>query len=280
MDMEGEVRQEDAETQSGVEAEPAETIKMADMKDEVKQEEGEGENGAGLRITKTEDAADEEAEMEAEKAEADEGAEPEIAESETADEGEAEDAAPTKEEIDAKPKEGMDWYVLHTYSGYEKKVKEQLRQRLKHTGLENMVGRIEIPEERVVEIKGGRKKESNRMFFPGYVLIEMAMNEKIWYVVKDTPRITGFLGDAHLPVPLSIEEVTRIKEQMTGVADKPRPKHSYDVGEPVRVTDGPFANFSGVLEEVNMDRGKVKVMVSIFGRSTPVELEFSQIEKI
>ncbi|VAX22073.1 Transcription antitermination protein NusG [hydrothermal vent metagenome] len=203
--------------------------------------------------------------------------------------GEAE-AAPAGEEtaeaqdataiVDVTPREGMAWYVLHAYSGYEKKVRDQLYERLRQNGLSDSVGDILVPEEDVVEIKRGKKKISTRMFFPGYVLIEMAMNEKVWYVVKETPRITGFLGDAHMPVPLGIDEVRRIKEQMVGVADKPRPKHSYNVGEPVRVTEGPFANFSGVLEEVNMERGKVKVMVSIFGRSTPVELEFSQIEKI
>ncbi len=190
---------------------------------------------------------------------------------------EAEDATAI---VDVTPREGMAWYVLHAYSGYEKKVRDQLYERLRQNGLSDSVGDILVPEEDVVEIKRGKKKISTRMFFPGYVLIEMAMNEKVWYVVKETPRITGFLGDAHMPVPLGIDEVRRIKEQMVGVADKPRPKHSYNVGEPVRVTEGPFANFSGVLEEVNMERGKVKVMVSIFGRSTPVELEFSQIEKI
>jgi len=177
-------------------------------------------------------------------------------------------------------KEGMRWYVLHTYSGYEKKVREQLRERLKQHGMMDSLGDILIPVEDVVEIKSGKKRVSSRMFFPGYVLIEMVMDEQIWYVVKETPRITGFLGDSNMPTALTDEEVIRIKEQMVGGAEKPRPKFSYNVGESVRVIDGPFANFSGVLEEVNMDRGKVKVMVSIFGRATPVELEFSQIEKI
>jgi len=192
------------------------------------------------------------------------------------------EAAPEGEEKPAVPvrKEGMHWYVLHTYSGYEKKVREQLRERLKQHGMIDSLGDILIPVEDVVEIKSGKKRVSSRMFFPGYVLIEMAMDEQIWYVVKETPRITGFLGDSNMPTALSDDEVMRIKDQMVGGAEKPRPKFSYNVGESVRVIDGPFANFSGVLEEVNMDRGKVKVMVSIFGRATPVELEFSQIEKI
>ena len=191
-------------------------------------------------------------------------------------------SAKADEEKPAAPvrKPGMHWYVLHTYSGYEKKVREHLRERLKQHGMIDSLGDILIPVEDVVEIKSGKKRISSRMFFPGYVLIEMAMDEQIWYVVKETPKITGFLGDSNMPTALTDEEVTRIKDQMVGGAEKPRPKFSYNVGESVRVTDGPFANFSGVLEEVNMDRGKVKVMVSIFGRATPVELEFSQIEKV
>ncbi len=174
----------------------------------------------------------------------------------------------------------MKWYVLHTYSGYEKKVRDQLSDRLSQHGMADKVGDIMVPEESVVEVKSGKKRVSARKFFPGYVLIEMEMNEKLWHVVKETPRITGFLGDAHLPSPLSLEEVNRIKEQMTGETDTPRPKFSFNVGEQVRVTDGAFANFTGTLEEVDTERGKVKVMISIFGRSTPVEQEFSQIEKI
>jgi transcriptional antiterminator NusG len=187
-------------------------------------------------------------------------------------------AAPEAPKVGGKP--GMKWYVLHTYSGYEKKVKEALGERLKQHGMLERLGEILIPVEDVVEIKSGKKRKSSRMFFPGYVLIEMIMDERIWYVVKETPRITGFLGDSIMPTPLTDDEVVRIKDQMAGSHDKPRPKFSYNVGESVRVTEGPFANFAGVLEEVNMDRGKVKVMVTIFGRATPVELEFSQIEKV
>ena len=196
------------------------------------------------------------------------------------DEGEQKDAEPMEPEEKVVNGVPLKWYVLHTYSGYEKKVKEHLRDRVKQYNLPEYVGDILVPEEDVVEVRGGKRRISTRMFFPGYVLIEMAMTEKLWYIVKDTPRITGFLGEANVPLPLTADEVARMKEQMTGVSDKPRPKFSYDVGESVRVTEGPFANFTGILDEVNAERGKVKVMVSIFGRSTPVELEFAQIEKI
>lgn len=275
MSTEGEVKSEEAESEEGSgqdqSAPTAEDVFGAsspESGDPVDETEASGKDDE----TK---AADSEEDKEPENVSKDDDAPPAEKNAEETVEAEARAAA-----IDATPKEGMAWYVLHAYSGYEKKVRDQLYERLRQNGLSDSVGDILVPEEDVVEIKKGKKKISTRMFFPGYVLIEMAMTEKVWYVVKETPRITGFLGDAHLPVALKFDEVTRIKEQMVGVADKPRPKHSYNVGEPVRVTEGPFANFSGVLEEVNMERGKVKVMVSIFGRSTPVELEFSQIEKI
>jgi len=182
--------------------------------------------------------------------------------------------------VEVEPESDKDWFVLHTYSGYEKKVAEQIRERLRQNAKSEFVGEILVPEERVVEVRGGKKRESSRKFFPGYILIEMEMDETAWQIVKDTPRITGFLGDARSPSPLKADEVLRIKEQLTGSAEKPKPKYLYDVGESVRVIDGPFANFTGTLDEVNMERAKVKVMISVFGRATPVELEFSQIEKI
>lgn len=277
MNIDGEVKSEKAESSGG--SEPDERApKTEEATGEPSLESGasiDGSEAQSIVETKA-DASEEEAEKTESVPEEDAALVEEEAEG-TEEQAESEKAVAA---IDATPKEGMAWYVLHAYSGYEKKVRDQLYERLRQNGLSDSVGQILVPEEDVVEIKKGKKKISTRMFFPGYVLIEMAMTEKVWYVVKETPRITGFLGDAHLPVALGIDEVRRIKEQMVGVADKPRPKHSYNVGEPVRVTEGPFANFSGVLEEVNMERGKVKVMVSIFGRSTPVELEFSQIEKI
>lgn len=188
-------------------------------------------------------------------------------------------AVVTSDAPPAAPRLKMSWFVLHTYSGYEKKVATTLRERLRQHGMAEKVGDILVPEEDVVEVKSGKRRYSRRKFFPGYIVIEMVMDEKTWYVVKETPRVTGFLGDTH-PIPLAMAEVVRLKEQLSGAAEKPRPKYEYEVGESIRITEGPFANFTGLLDEVNADRGKVKVMVSIFGRSTPVELEFSQIEKV
>ncbi len=172
------------------------------------------------------------------------------------------------------------WYVIHTYSGHENKVKASLEERLSAAGLRDRVGEILVPTEDVVEIKGGKRKVSSRKFFPGYLLIEMEMGDDIWYVIKNTPKVTGFLGGTKEPTPLSEEEVAQILEHMRGEATEPKPKVSFEVGENVRVIDGPFTNFTGVIREVHPERGKLKVMVSIFGRSTPVELEFLQVERV
>lgn len=212
----------------------------------------------------------------------DDGAEaaPVSASDEVVEEAVSDDGNVAESEEDAPAlNEHMKWYVLHTYSSYEKRVRNTLRERMRQHGMAEKIGDILVPEEDVVEIRSGKKRVSKRKFFPGYVVVQMDMDEDSWYVVKETQRVTGFLGDKE-PVPLSDVEVARLREQLSGAAEKPRPKYAYDVGEHVRVTGGPFANFSGVLEEVNPERGKVKVMVSIFGRSTPVELEFSQIEKV
>jgi transcriptional antiterminator NusG len=172
------------------------------------------------------------------------------------------------------------WYVIHTYSGHENKVKVSLEERLNATGLGERVGQILVPTEDVVEIKGGKRKVSSRKFFPGYLLIEVEMNDDVWYMIKDTPKVTGFLGGAKDPTPLSEEEVMHILEHMRGEAAEPKPKVLFELGENVRVIDGPFTNFTGVIKEVHPERGKLKVMVSIFGRSTPVELEFLQVERV
>jgi len=172
------------------------------------------------------------------------------------------------------------WYVVHTYSGYENKVKASLEERLNALGLHERVGQILVPMEDVVEVKGGKRRVSSRKFFPGYLLVEAEMNDDIWYVIKDTPKVTGLLGGAKDPTPLSEEEVTQIQKHMRGEAAEPRPKVLFELGENVRVIDGPFTNFTGVIKEVNPERGKLKVMVSIFGRSTPVELEFLQVELV
>lgn len=234
---------------------------------EVEKETGEKLAGADAEATPVEDAKTETSDADGSDADCSDA------------DGSETDASETK--IAPEPEESdKDWFVLHTYSGYEKKVAEQIRERLRQNSMTEFVGEILVPEERVVEVRGGKKRESSRKFFPGYVMIEMKMDETAWQIVKDTPRITGFLGDARSPSPLRADEVSRIKDQLTGAAEKPKPKYSYEVGESIRVNDGPFANFTGTLDEVNMERAKVKVMISVFGRATPVELEFSQIEKI
>jgi len=170
--------------------------------------------------------------------------------------------------------------VIHTYSCYERNVKVCLEEQFDHSEFGDMFGEIIIPTEEVVEMSQGKKKISSRKFFPGYVLINVEMAQEIWYMIKNTPKVTGFLGGGASPVPLSESEIKTIMDQVKGESARPKPKFSFDKGEGVRVIDGPFLNFNGVVDDVNLDKGKVRVMVSIFGRATPVELEFSQIEKV
>ncbi len=172
------------------------------------------------------------------------------------------------------------WYIIHTYSGFEKKVKESLESRVAAFGLQDKIGRIMIPTEDVVEVRGGKKVVSQRMIFPGYVFVEMEMDDYTWHVVRSTPRVTGFVGSGQTPSPLSEEQVDAILHRITTSADKPKPKLVFERNEQVRIVDGPFANFTGVVEEVNSDRSTLKISVTIFGRSTPVELDFVQVEKI
>ncbi len=172
------------------------------------------------------------------------------------------------------------WYIIHTYSGFEKKVKESLEGRVVAFGLTERIGRVMIPTEDVVEVRGGKKIVSARMFYPGYVLVEMEMDDDTWHVVRSTPRVTGFVGSGQTPSPLSEEEVENILHRVTTASDKPKPKLVFERNEQVRIADGPFANFTGVIEEVNADRSTLKISVTIFGRSTPVELDFAQVEKI
>lgn len=172
------------------------------------------------------------------------------------------------------------WYVIHTYSGFERKVKLSLEEQFGHAEYKDLLGEIVIPTEEVVEVRKGKKKISSRKFFPGYVLISVEMTQEIWYMIKNTPKVTGFLGGGQSPVPLSEGEVKAIMDQIKGESTRPKPKFSFEKGESVRVVEGPFLNFNGVVDDVNHDKGKVKVMVSIFGRATPVELEFPQIEKV
>ena len=172
------------------------------------------------------------------------------------------------------------WYIVHTYSGYENKVRESLKQRTEALGMDNDIGEILIPTEDVVEMRDGAKVISKKKFFPGYVLINMEMNDATWHVVKNTPKVTGFVGSGLKPTPLSQEEVDRIINQVSVAAEKPKPKFQFQRGDQVRIVDGPFSNFSGIVDEVNQDRATLKVMVTIFGRSTPVELDFLKVEKL
>jgi len=172
------------------------------------------------------------------------------------------------------------WYIIHTYSGFEKKVKESLESRVQAFGLQEKIGRVVIPTETVTQIRGGKKYTSEQMFYPGYVLVEMDLNDDVWHVVKATPRVTGFLGGGQHPAPLSDDEVNQIVYRVNTGRDKPKLKVKFEKNESVRITEGPFANFNGLVDEVNEDRETLKVMVTIFGRSTPVELEFGQVEKV
>ncbi|MFQ5664045.1 MAG: transcription termination/antitermination protein NusG [Terriglobia bacterium] len=181
--------------------------------------------------------------------------------------------------VEATKQKQKQWYILHTYSGFERKVAESLRSRVEAFGLQEKIGEVKIPTEPVIEIKGGKKITSERMFYPGYVLVEMEMDEHTWHVVRSTPRVTGFIGTGAAPTPLSPSEVDQILHRVQEAADKPKPKLSFERNETVRIIDGPFTNFAGVVEEVNPERNTLKVMVTIFGRSTPVELDFLQVEK-
>jgi transcriptional antiterminator NusG len=176
--------------------------------------------------------------------------------------------------------DGMNWYVIHTYSGYERKVKQSLEERVRTLGLENEVAELLIPTEDVVEMKGGRKVVTAKKFFPGYLLIRMEMNEDLWHVVKNTPRVTGFVGAGRKPIPLPQDEVDKIVNRMEESVEAPKPKFQFSRNETVRIIDGPFTNFTGKVEDVDARRSTLKVMVSIFGRNTPVELDFFQVEKV
>lgn len=173
------------------------------------------------------------------------------------------------------------WYVVHAYSGYEKHVMRSLQERVKLAGKEEEFGEILVPTEEVVEMRSGQKRKSERKFFPGYVLVQMEMNDSTWHLVKSTPRVMGFIGGtADKPAPITDKEAEAILQRLTNTGDKPKPRTLFEPGETVRVTDGPFADFNGTVEEVNYEKSRVQVAVSIFGRLTPVELEFSQVEKV
>jgi transcriptional antiterminator NusG len=172
------------------------------------------------------------------------------------------------------------WYVVHTYSQFEKSVQRALLERIERAGMQDMFGQVLVPVEEVVELKSGQKSISERKFFPGYMLVEMEMTDDTWHLVKSLPKVTGFLGGSAMkPSPISQKEVDTIMEQMQAGVEKPRPKVLFEVGESVRVKEGPFTDFNGVVEDVNYDKSKLRVAVTIFGRSTPVELNFGQVEK-
>ncbi len=170
------------------------------------------------------------------------------------------------------------WYVIHTYSGFENRVKTSLEERIRSAGLDNMFSDTLVPSEKVVEMLKGEKKTTSRKFFPGYILVNMELNEDTWHLVKNTPKVTGFVGGTN-PPSISDEEIVKIKHQMEEGAVKPKPKVLFEKGENIRVVDGPFTNFIGIVDEVKLDKGKLRVLVSIFGRATSVELDFVQVEK-
>ncbi len=181
----------------------------------------------------------------------------------------------------AAPAVPMRWYVVHAYSGMEKAVERNLRERIDRSGMQTKFGRILVPTEEVVELKNGKKAVTERRFFPGYVLVEMLMDDESWHLVKHTSKVTGFVGGArNRPAPISEAEVMKIVSQMQEGVDKPRPKVEWIVGEFVRVKEGPFTDFNGSIEDVNYEKSKLRVSVTIFGRATPVELDFHQVEKI
>jgi transcriptional antiterminator NusG len=176
--------------------------------------------------------------------------------------------------------ENFKWYIIHAYSGFERKVRESLESRISAFGLQNKIGRIMIPTEPVTELRNGKKYTIERVFLPGYVLIEMDLDNDLWHVIKNTPRVTGFLGTGDNPVALSEQEVSSILFRSDVSKDKPTLKIKFEKGEQVRINEGPFANFTGAVDEINEDKQTLKVMVSIFGRSTPVEIEFSKVDKV
>jgi transcriptional antiterminator NusG len=172
------------------------------------------------------------------------------------------------------------WYIVHTYSGFENKVKKNLEERIKILGQEDLFGKMIVPTEQVIELRRGQKRTSSRKFYPGYILVQMVLNEDTWHTVRNTAKVTGFVGGEVKPTPIPDEEAERIIRQMEDGVSKPKPKYRFEEGDEVRVVDGPFSNFQGVVEEVKPDKEKLRVLITIFGRPTPVELDFVQVNKI
>ncbi len=174
----------------------------------------------------------------------------------------------------------LQWYVVHVFSGFENKVKKSLEERIATFAKPHKFGRIVVPTEQVVELVKGKRKTTSRKFYPGYILVELELDDETWHIVNNTDKVSGFLGGKNKPTPISEDEAMRILDRMEAGQQKPKPKYLFEAGDEVRVIDGPFTNFNGTVEEVNPEKGKIKVLVSIFGRSTPVELEFVQVTKI
>ncbi len=174
----------------------------------------------------------------------------------------------------------MRWYIVNAYSNFEKKVCESIQEKVQQKGMDHLVESVIVPTEKTVEVRGGRKVEAERKFFPGYVLVRMELTDETYHLIKDTPKVTGFLGNDSKPMPISDAEAERILVQVQEGVDRPKPTFSFEVGEKVKVSDGPFSDFDGFVEEVDDDRARLKVTVSIFGRATPVELEFNQVQKL
>lgn len=174
----------------------------------------------------------------------------------------------------------MRWYIVHAYSNFERKVAESIKERAASAGLGDLLAEVLVPMEEVVEMRRGRKVSSERKFFPGYVLVKMELNDQTYHLIKATPKVTGFLGTENKPIPITDEEAGRILQQVQEGVERPKPSVTFEIGEQVRVADGPFASFSGLVEEVDEERARLKVAVSIFGRATPVELEYAQVEKL
>lgn len=172
------------------------------------------------------------------------------------------------------------WYIVHTYSGFENKVKKNLEERIKVLGQEDYFGKILLPTEQIVELRKGQKKTSSRKFYPGYILVQMILNDETWHTVRNTAKVTGFVGGEVKPTAINDEEAERIIRQMEEGVSRPKPKYSFEQGDEVHVIDGPFSNFQGIVEEVRQDKEKVRVLITIFGRPTPVELDFIQVNKI